>query len=108
MHYEENDFHITYKKDSQRAREVIESLSHPKQRLRVDYKNREAILKVFIPQLADKYRTEGHTGVKAMARALCEAMDFMDADGGSHSVNPECIEKELSNLYHRMYPENQE
>ena len=104
MQYEESDFNITYKKNSQRANEIIEFLSHPKQYLRVDYKNREAVLKAFIPQLADKYKTEGHTGVKAMARALCEAMSFIDADGGNKAVHADCIEKELSSLFHEMYP----
>lgn len=108
MQYEERDLNITYKKNSQRAHEIIEFLSHPKQRLTVNYENRETILKTFIPQLAEKYKAEGHTGVKAMARALCEAMDFKDADGGNKPVKADCIEKEMSSLYHEMYPEGRE
>ncbi|WP_297329839.1 hypothetical protein [uncultured Bacteroides sp.] len=73
----------------------------------MDYKRREDFLKIFVPQLAEKYETAGHTGVKAMARALHKAINFTDADGRIEPVHVECIEKELSSLFHQMYPDKQ-
>ena len=104
MLYKERDIMFFYKEDSERAAEVMEFLTRPKNKPRVSYEDRKTILKVFVPQLVNKKKGKGMAGVRQTAKVLHQAIDFMDADGGNNPVGVDCIAAELNNLYHEMYP----
>ncbi|ADV44427.1 hypothetical protein [Bacteroides helcogenes] len=105
MLYKEQDVMLFYKEGSERANEVLEFLTRPKMKPKVDYKDRKTVLGVLVHQLINKKKGKGLIGVRQTAKALHQAIDFMDADGGKKPVGVECIAAELNALYHEMYPE---
>lgn len=105
-YYQGNDFQVIFDKDSQEAKEAIEYLSQSHKRLKVEYEERKAFLAPFLPLLLNKKKGHGLAGVSKLAEVLHLTVNFMDADGGSNTLNVECIKAEIYKIYHEMYPED--
>ena len=101
---QEADIQVIYRKESEKTRLVIEVLSQTHKRLRVKYADRKTFLSPFIQLLINPTKTHGLQGVRQLSRTLHLLVDFMDADGGANTLNPECIEDEIYKLYNELYP----
>lgn len=101
---QEADIQVIYRKESEKTRLVIEVLSQTHKRLRVKYADRKIFLSPFIQLLINPTKTHGLQGVRQLSRTLHLLVDFMDADGGANTLNPECIEDEIYKLYNELYP----
>ena len=89
------DIHVTSPKECEKTRLVIEVLSQTHKRLRVKYADRKIFLSPFIQLLINPTKTHGLQGVRQLSRTLHLLVDFMDADGGANTLNPECIEYDI-------------
>lgn len=103
MLFKKGNVQVIYPKGDGDAQEVIELLSIPQHRLKVDFKKRKEFLTAFIPLLIDKEKGHGLSGVAPLARALHLTVDFMDEDGGTNTLEAKSIEAELNKLYHEMH-----
>ncbi|WP_294589791.1 hypothetical protein [uncultured Bacteroides sp.] len=106
MLYQEKDFQVIYSKKNKRIEEAVKYLSRSQHRLKVEYAQRKEFLKPFVPLLLNKEKGHGLTGAKELAEALHLLVDFMDADGGTNTLNTNCIETEIYKIYHKMYPDH--
>ena len=98
-------FQVIYSKESEELQLAIDFLSQVRRHLRVEYKDRRAFLTPFVHLLADPGKKHGMKGVSRLARTLYLLVDFMDADGGTNTLNARCIESDLYRLYNELYPE---
>lgn len=68
MLFKKGNVQVIYPKGDGDAEEVIEMLSIPQHRLKVDFKKRKEFLTAFIPLLIDKEKGHGLSGVAPLAR----------------------------------------
>ena len=78
---------MIYSKESEELQLAIDFLSQVRRHLRVEYKDRRAFLTPFVHLLADPGKKHGMKGVSRLARTLYLLVDFMDADGGTNTLN---------------------
>lgn len=106
MRYKAKNFQVIYEKESKESAEAIEYLLHSHHRLKVEYAERKEFLKPYIPLLLDKEKGYGLTKAKELAEVLHLIVDFMDADGGTNTLNVDCIVTEIYKIYHELYPDH--
>lgn len=106
MRYCAKNYQVIYEKESKESAEVIEYLVHSHHRLKIEYAQRHEFLKPFIPLLLDKEKGHGLTKASELAQALHLVVDFMDADGGTNTLNVDSIVTEIYDVYHELYPDH--
>ena len=106
MLYKEKDFQVIYTRENERIAEAIDYLSKSHDRLKVVYAERKEFLKPFIPLLINKQKKHGLNKPHELAKVLHLLVDFMDADGGTNTLNVDSIETEIYNVYHELYPDH--
>lgn len=106
MRYRAKDYQVIYEKESKESAEVIEYLKHSYHRLKVEYAQRHEFLKPYIPLLLDKKKGYGLTKASELAHVLHLVVDFMDADGGTNTLNVDSIITVIYDVYHELYPDH--